>query len=81
MNFSIRRSGTMVSSTIVDPVKPDLSVLRLELLVVLEVSPLAQVRRRSVLVEVQVVRCGGALQLVPWFGAAVLSGSYGGGGG
>jgi len=45
----------MVSSTIVDPVKPDLSVLRLELLVVLEVSPLAQVRRRSVLVEVQVV--------------------------
>ena len=47
-------SGTMVSSTIVDPVKPDLSVLRLELLVVLEVSPLAQVRWRSVLVEVQV---------------------------
>ena len=45
----------MVSSTIVDPVKPDLSVLRLELLVVLEVSPLAQVRWRSVLVEVQVV--------------------------
>ena len=45
----------MVSSTIVDPVKPDLSVLCLELLVVLEVSPLAQVRRRSVLVEVQVV--------------------------
>ena len=45
----------MVSSTIVDPVKPDLSVLRLELLVVLEVSPLAQVQRRSVLVEVQVV--------------------------
>ncbi len=45
----------MVSSTIVDLVKPDLSVLRLELLVVLEVSPLAQVRRRSVLVEVQVV--------------------------
>ena len=45
----------MVSSTIVDPVKPDLSVLRLGLLVVLEVSPLAQVRRKSVLVEVQVV--------------------------